>query len=113
MVPAQRGGESWQGGLVGVVLHDNKDNADVIPQGRPDFVALGLKSVAAQHQCGVLCSHPPPITPGGTTLPSSRNRVLPLSDVPWGTDIHIISSSSMKKFLHPFMGDVISVQTLC
>ncbi len=27
------------------VLHDNDDDADVTPQGRPDFVALGLKSL--------------------------------------------------------------------
>ena len=29
--------------VVGGVLHDN-DDADVTPKGRPDFVALGLKT---------------------------------------------------------------------
>ncbi len=28
----------------GGVLHDDDDNADVTPSGRPDFVALGLKT---------------------------------------------------------------------
>ena len=28
------------------VLHDDNDNADVTPYGRPDFVALGLNNAA-------------------------------------------------------------------
>ncbi len=39
------GGQMWE------VLHDNDDDADVTLQGRPDFVALGLKRNPTQDDC--------------------------------------------------------------
>ena len=36
----------WGGGVVvvGMVLHDDNDDTYTTPQGRPDFVVLGLKT---------------------------------------------------------------------
>ena len=36
-------GQSVGGSVGGGVFHDDNDDADVPPQGRPDFVALRLK----------------------------------------------------------------------
>ena len=40
-------GDPWVGGM----NDDNDDDADMTPQGHPDFVALGLKTICYSSHC--------------------------------------------------------------